>query len=295
MLSGLDITKRAVNQFLGLLGYELHKKSKPWYEPIGLEGLIPPRRLWVGSADPLYWFFGYPWEYRAYLTLLCETSKNARVLELGCNHGRTMLTLLDYLEPPGRYDGLDILPAQIKFAQENIQSAFPHFHFHLADVYNRAYYPQGKQRADTYRFPFEDSFFDVAYAASLFTHLVPSDAANYLKESRRVLRSRGRCLFSFFLLDYFREPVAVRKIVGMQRERTSMHAVYNFQYPLNGEDRVAIQDPELPERVIAYRISLLEELAAEAGLTIRQIIPGFWSKNHAVGVNEQDLVLFECT
>jgi len=191
--------------------------------------------------------------------------------------------LLDYLEPPGRYDGLDILPAQIKFAQDNIHSLYPHFHFHLADVYNREYYPEGKQRADTYKFPFDDSSFDIVYAASLFTHLVPADAVNYLKESCRVLRKGGRCLLSFFLLDYFRG------------QGTATRTDYDVQHSLAGANGVGIHNPKNPEWMIAYKISLIEQFADEAGLAIRQIIPGFWSGTHAVGINEQDLVLFERT
>jgi hypothetical protein len=34
-------------------------------------------------------------------------------------------------------------------------------------------------------------------------------------------------------------------------------------------------------------------MASEAGLKVLRIIPGFWSKAHRVGVNEQDLILFE--
>jgi len=197
-----DSPKRTINRSLGLIGYEIHKQSLLRYEPIGLERLIPPRHLWVGPGDPL--FIGGAWEYRTYLTLLCGMRKDASVLKLGCNHGSTMLMLLDYLEPPGGYEGLDILAAQISFAQQSIHSRYPHFNFNLADVYNKFYNPTGKQNADAYTFPFADGSFDIVYGASLFTHLVPSDTVNYLKEGRPVLLAGGQCLFSFFVLDCYR-------------------------------------------------------------------------------------------
>jgi hypothetical protein len=56
---------------------------------------------------------------------------------------------------------------------------------------------------------------------------------------------------------------------------------------------VALYNKEIPENLIAYKISLIKQMAERAGLRIQQIIPGFWSKTHKVGVNEQDLVLFE--
>jgi SAM-dependent methyltransferase len=280
--------KRTVNKLLGRLGYEMRKKpiandepANVVWEPIGLEGLIPPRELWVDPSDPLYWFFGYPWEYRVYLTLLCGMQKDASVLELGCNHGRTMLMLLKYLEPPGRYEGLDILPKHIEFAQKHIHAQYPLANFTLADVYNGLYNPQGKHRAAEYRFPYADNWFDIVYAVSVYTHLSPPDAANYLKESRRVLRKGGRCLFSFFILDYYGGP------------GTPTSPLFEFKYSMDGHDDVALYNKEIPENVIAYKISLIKQMAERAGLRIKQIIPGYWSKTHNVGVNEQDLVLFE--
>jgi SAM-dependent methyltransferase len=281
-MSFLKTTLRhASDAILGPFGYLIERKSKVRGEPVGLDGLIPPRDLWEGPNDPLYWFFGYFWEYRAYLTLLCELRVDHSVLELGCSHGRTMLALLDYLKPPGRYEGLDINLKKIEFAQTNIHARYPHFNFTAADVYNKCYNPKGRQRGDTYSFPYVDGSFDVVYAASVFTHLVPRDAANYLKESRRVLRKNGRCLFSFFVLDYYRGP------------GTSTANFYEFEHPLVDFDGVAVYDSQAPESVIAYDITTIEKMASEAGLKVLRIIPGFWSKAHRVGVNEQDLILFE--
>jgi SAM-dependent methyltransferase len=293
--------KRSVKSVLGSLGYQVRKipkvecepiepeptepeaiKSEPIkWEPIGLEGLIPPRDLWEGPGDPLFWFFGYMWDYKAYLTLLCGLRRDASVLELGCSHGRTMLGLIQYLEPPGRYEGLDIQPNKIAFAQEHIHPKYPFCNFTLSEVYNAVYNPRGSQRADSYRFPYEDGSFDVVYAASVYTHLLPPDGANYLKQIRRVLREGGQCLLSFFLLDHYRGP------------GTSIHKLYEFDYTLKEFDGFAVHTLDAPELVVAYKISLVEKMAAEAGLKIKRIIPGFWSKTHMVGVNDQDLILFE--
>ena len=275
------ILRRASDEILLPVGYQIRRKSSVRWEPVGLDGLIPPRNLWEGPNDPLSWFFGYFWEYRAYLTLLCELRVDHSVLELGCSHGRTMLALLDYLKPPGRYEGLDISQKKIEFAQNNIHPRYPHFNFTAADVHNAMYNPQGTQRGDNYRFPYVDGSFEVVYAASVFTHLLPLDAANYLKESRRVLRKGGLCLFSFFVLDYYRGP------------GTSTLNFYEFEYPLVDFDGVAVYDSQIPENVIAYKSTIIKKLASEAGLEVLRIIPGFWSKSHKVAVNEQDLILLK--
>jgi hypothetical protein len=44
-----------------------HPVTYPHWGP-----LIPSRHLWVGPRDPLVHFLRWPWEYRAYLILLCE-------------------------------------------------------------------------------------------------------------------------------------------------------------------------------------------------------------------------------
>jgi ubiquinone/menaquinone biosynthesis C-methylase UbiE len=279
--------KRASNAILVPFGYEVRRRSSVRWEPVGLDGLIPPRDLWTAPTDPLYWFFGYFWEYRAYLTLLCGLRRDHSVLELGCSHGRTMLALLDYLKPPGRYEGLDISSKHIKFAQDNIHTQQPHFNFTKADVYNKLYNPQGKQSGDTYKFPYADTSFDVVYAASVFTHLLPLDAANYLKETRRVLRKGGLCLFSFFVLDYYKGPDTTTSGPG-----SSKPSLFEFNYPLTGFDGVAVHNPQLPEAVIAYKIDAIEKMASEVGLKVQRIVPGFWS-NGQFGVNEQDLALLE--
>ncbi len=244
-----------------------------------MEPLIPPRELWVGPDDPLAHFFRWPWEYRAYLTVLCDLRPSSSVLEIGCNHGRTMLGLVDYIRPPGRYEGFDILPRQIDFARSAIQTRFPAFRFQLADVYNGLYNPAGRSSDDAFVFPYDDESFDVAYAASVFTHLLPPGAANYLRQTRRVLRPGGRCLFSFFLLDRYRGA------------GTSACTLYEFEHALPGEEGVAAHDRSRPEAVIAYSRARIERLAGEAGLVVERVLEGFWTAPEGVAVHEQDLVL----
>src|ERR1044071_6605405 len=91
------------------------------------ECLVPSRELWPNPKDQFVHYMRWPFEYRAYLTLLCRMQRDASVLELGCNHGRTMLALTNYLQPPAKYEGLDIRPAEIEFAQTNIHTAHPLF------------------------------------------------------------------------------------------------------------------------------------------------------------------------
>ena len=94
VLGKLGLT-RVIHKSLIRLGYS----SLQWYPYFdrNFDGIIPPRELWVGRDDSLSHFLMWPYEYRVYLTLLCEMRQDASVLELGCNHGRTMLALPRYL------------------------------------------------------------------------------------------------------------------------------------------------------------------------------------------------------
>lgn len=279
VLGALDQTSLVRTPFR-TLAERLDERWVPTVTP-DLAAVIPERALWVGPNDTLAHFLRWPVEYRVLLALLAGLTPHSAVLEIGCNHGRTALGLLQYLQPPGRYEGLDILTPQVDFASSHITPRYPHFRFQVADVFNGIYNPTGTTPADVYEFPFPDASFDVVYAASVFTHLLPADAANYLRQSCKKLRPGGRCLFSFFVLDHFRGPGTVTT------------PLYDVRHQLPGHEGVAVSNPEVPEAVIAYSRARIEALAGQAGLRVVQVLPGYWAGGDGLSVNEQDLVLFE--
>lgn len=123
-------------------------------------------------------------------------------------------------------------------------------------------------------FPYPDGRFDVVYAASVFTHMVPESTRNYFSESARVLKPGGRCLFSFFLLDHYRP--------GQRRPLGFVTIAEDF----------AIADQANPERMTAYRLCLIEDFAARAGLRLAQPpLPGLWSDSTETWIGTQDVVV----
>jgi SAM-dependent methyltransferase len=188
-----------------------------------------------------------------------------------------MRGLLEYLRSPGRYIGLDVNDVRIRDAQQRITARWPNFTFVRADVHNAQDNPSGV--AGSNRFPCDDASCDVVYAASLFTHLLPDEVRHYLRESRRVLKPNGRCLFSWFLLDYYRGP------------GTTVSPLYQFEAPFPDREGVAVRDAEHPERAIAYRTAVLEDYARDAGLRVDRVLPGLWHESPGLAVNEQDLLL----
>lgn len=122
------------------------------------------------------------------------------VLDIGCGSGRMARHFVDHIEPPGRYVGMDIQRSFIDWCNEHVSSANGAFEFHHQDIYNGGYNPEGGVRASEYRFPFEDASFDAVILYSVFTHLLPGDADNYMREISRLLKPGGRVYSTWYLL-----------------------------------------------------------------------------------------------
>jgi SAM-dependent methyltransferase len=198
-----------------------------------------------------------------------------RVLDVGCGIGRVALPLLHVVEPPGSYDGFDIVPHAIRWCTEHISANAPHFRFVLADVFNGDYNPRGREAAARYRFPYESAAFDVVFATSVFTHMPAAEVGNYLREIARVLAPGGRCLITWFLLnDESRAMLQAGK------------AVLDFRHPV--EHGLSI-DARNPERAIAYDESFVTTLYEHCGLVLqRPLLPGQWC-GRAAFVSGQDM------
>lgn len=243
------------------------------------DSLTPERHLWQNPDDPISHYYRWIWEYLAYLPLLCDVRRDSSVLEIGCSHGRTSRGLLQYLRSPGGYVGFDIDKTQIAEATRRITSLSPSFVYLHADIYHRQYNPKGKISAKDFVFPFDDGTFDCVYAASIFTHLLPDEMLNYFKQTRRVMNEKGRALFSFFVLDYY------------QGSGTTISINYEFEHCYNGDKQIGVKYTEYPDAVIAYSQERIKQYATLAGLRVLKTVPGLWSNNQGIAVNEQDLIV----
>jgi SAM-dependent methyltransferase len=118
-----------------------------------------------------------------------------RVLDVGCGCGRIARFLLNLREL--EYVGLDIMKPSIDWCRENLTPLSEgRFQFHHSDARSEHYNPNGRLRPTEVAFPCGDGTVDLAFGASLFTHLLEEDARHYLAETRRVLRRGGRALYS---------------------------------------------------------------------------------------------------
>jgi SAM-dependent methyltransferase len=215
-------------------------------------------------------------EFVAYLKLLCGATSESRILDIGCGFGLVAQQLGTYLSPPGKYVGLDINPAAIKWATQHISSRLPNFEFIHMDIRNGAYNPRGRQSADQFVFPMSTASFDIVLLKSVFTHLRPPEVLHYLKEITRLMGPKGVCLSTFFLLNEVQASYQAR----------GLNAV-DFRF---GDDlwRYAFRD--LPELAVAYNEKTLRSMVAEARLAVTDVHYGNWS-GRAGGLSYQDVAL----
>jgi SAM-dependent methyltransferase len=226
--------------------------------------LLPPRRMWelVTGRDVDFVHSG-----RAMLDLMRAQglAPDHAVLEVGCGVGRAAIPLTAYLSEQGSYDGLDLMPVAIDWCRCTISPRFPRFRFHLADVKSDRYNPKGATPASRYAFPLPDDRFDFVFLGSVFTHMLPADVANYVREIVRVLKPGGRCVTSCFLIDD-------ETRAGVAKGGTA------FDFSVAGEGYRA-QDPALHEATVAYERADFEGLYAELGLEIVAFERGAWSRS----------------
>jgi hypothetical protein len=189
------------------------------------------------------------------------------------------LQLLDYLQPPGSYVGIDIHQPSIRWCRRNIGSRRANFKFQYLDVKSDAYNPLGRHSADSFGFPFEAEGFDLILLKSVFTHMRPQGVDNYLGETAHLLSQNGRCLATLFLLHEQQRQLAAQGLNQL-----------DFAF---GDGPCRSVYKHSPESAIAYDEGFVLSLLEKHGLALKGPIRyGRWS-GLAEGLSYQDILLLE--
>jgi ubiquinone/menaquinone biosynthesis C-methylase UbiE len=223
--------------------------GKADFPPLHLRRHVGPLRTFEASGA----------EFMSYLRLLLDLQPNAQILDIGCGCGLMALYLRDYLDSNGTYTGVDIHGPSIRWCTNHITATHGNFHF--------AQISGGK-------LPFPPQSFDVILVKSVFTHLRPAEVENYLSEIARLLKTNGRCLATFFLLN--NEQRAAKDANALQ---------FNW-----GDDRWRYVYEKSPESASAYAENYVLEMIHKHILELCEPIRyGTWTGRND-GLSFQDLL-----
>jgi SAM-dependent methyltransferase len=243
---------------------------------------IPPVQL-MHDGPPSYQEFKDNGEefLRLYIEL-CGLKPDEHILDLGSGIGRKTLPLTHFLSQRGSYVGLDIVKSGVDWCTRKYTSRYANFTFQLIDVYNSLYNPGGKTQAADYRFPFSNKQFDFVVLNSVFTHMLPLEAENYLGEVARVLKTGGRCLVSYFLLND--ESLSL-----IAAGRSSI----DLRYELGPARSIS---PDQPERAIGYGENYVMQLFEKCGLAVkRPVAYGSWCGREKFYSYQDQIVAYKAT
>ncbi len=203
-----------------------------------------------------------------------------KVLDVGCGSGRMALPLSYYITDKGEYYGFDVMKESIIYCNREIEH--PAFHFEQIDLSHHLYNPRGAIPSSNFDFPYPDDFFDVTFAASVFTHLDVPTASNYLRQIRRTLRPSGRAILSFHAVpaDALCGEGGVTRLLGVGQGEWA----YRFRNRGNGyythcDEDGAPKNHYLNDPIgdpVAYEIDTFVGLCAEANLKVIEILHGAW-------------------
>jgi ubiquinone/menaquinone biosynthesis C-methylase UbiE len=266
--------KNLVPNFLKAPARNLLDSSRHVIDKLNYGGMVPPRSMnYVGDGV----FLKTGLEFKDYFLNIGNLKSHERVLDIGSGMGRMAVPLTGFLSREGGYWGFDIIEKGIDWCQKHITPKFRNFHFQHSNVYNKHYNPQGIIRANEFRFPFEDWYFDFVFLTSVFTHMLPLDLENYLSEISRVLKPGGRCMVTFFILNQQSE-----KLVKDGK------STLNFQFTLQPGCKTTTESD--PEAAIAYDEGYIRVLFNRYGLRIQDPIHfGSWCKRDEF-LSYQDIV-----
>ena len=243
--------------------------GKADFPPLHLRRHVGPLRSFEASGA----------EFMSYLRLLVGLQPGDRILDVGCGCGLMALYLKDYLNKQGSYVGVDLHGPSINWCRRHIGSEHKNFEFKHVDVQSLAYNPRGEVKGEVFTFPYESESFDVVLLKSVLTHMRPAEVENYLSEIARMLKGKGRCLATFFLLNQEQRTLAAedRNVLKFSFGTEEWRYVYEHS----------------PESASAYEEGHILKLLEKYGLKLSApIYYGQWS-GRKDGLSFQDMLVIE--
>jgi SAM-dependent methyltransferase len=169
---------------------------------------IPPQDLWLNYGKTPEEYLAWGRDQIRKMKDILEVSglsleQGSRVLDFGCASGIMMRWLYDFALA-GEVWGVDIVGDLVVWCQQHLS---PPFKFVTTTSYPHL--------------PFEDRYFDLVYAGSVFTHIADLAEA-WLLELKRILRPGGK------LYVTIHDNTTIRKWLADDRPREEQFKMANF-------------------------------------------------------------------
>jgi SAM-dependent methyltransferase len=228
--------------------------------------LVPPDSLLFDGSGSKEEFIslgdGFLWNL---LVARARLQPSHSVLDIGSGNGQKARPLATYLNSEGRYVGFDVVAEGVEWCKANYEK-HPNFHFDHIDLKSDWYNQSAVRSAKDFIFPYEPEQFDVAFMASVVTHLLPAEFENYLTQTFRVLKPGGCLLATCFMVNELNEGKHATEVQGCT------FSPYQF------ED-CWVLDSAAPRRGVAYDEFKFRRLCAQAGFVVAEITYGKWSNS----------------
>jgi len=214
-----------------LLAYGVHYGIRGVLMKSGLQAVFPPDDVHAMSRGPHVTAGSCSYGdliVDALRSAGAELSPGARGLDFGCSSGRVVRGLAAAY-PEVEWHGCDPVTKSIKWAQEHLAG----MHFAVSQ--------------SNPPLPYAESFFDVVFAISIWSHFSESAALRWLDEMSRVIRPGGRLILTthgYQAVAYLAERKLYELAALTDIEAALYTRGYWFAPVINGEPDWGIVHPE---------------------------------------------------
>ncbi|WP_242524366.1 methyltransferase [Methylacidiphilum caldifontis] len=209
------------------------------------------------------------------------------ILDMGCGTGILAIASEPFLGEKGAYYGVDVRLEDIEFCRRHYPAE--KFHFFPLKAKNPHYAPQNETQD---KLPFENEFFDLVTALSVWTHLSEEDSLFYFSEISRVMKKKGRAIITFFLLDRAYDKSLPFRAEAEAKYHMTAQNMWIFSKPAYDSSFWFCPEwAKVPEEAIGIKEEALGLLLQRSSLKILCHYPGNWKE--IPGVFFQDIMVFE--
>lgn len=228
--------------------------------------LVPPDNLLFDGSGSREDFLalgnGFLWNL---LVARARLQPSHSVLDIGSGNGAKARPLTTYLNSVGQYVGFDVVREGVEWCKTAYKK-YPNFQFDHADLMSDWYNKSAGVSAVNFEFPYEADQFDVAFMASVVTHLLPAELENYLAQTFRVLKPGGCLLATCYLVND----------LNCGKHSALVQGCSFSPYKIDG---CWVLDNNSPSRGVAYDEFFLRRLCKRIGFVVSEITFGTWSND----------------